>query len=112
MCYLATDLVTHFEEFKRFKNSIQACWIEISLTAVRLELVATCKYNCETGQIYLVNKTVLAPKETSFTLTGLVPGSQCEFTLKVVLNPASIDKGISVTYMVLPASKASSRKPV
>ena len=88
MFYLATALVTNFEEFKRFNNSIQARWIGISHTAMRLELVATCKYNCEAGQIYLVNKTVLAPKETSFTLTGLVPGSKCEFNLKAVLNPA------------------------
>ena len=75
---------------------------------MRLEIVATCKYDCENGQIYLVNETILAPKETSFTLTGLVPGSECEFTLKAVYNPASIDKGISATYMVLPTSKTSS----
>ena len=75
---------------------------------MKLEIVATCKYDCEKGQTYLLNETVLAPNETSFTLTGLVPGSLCEFTLKAVYNPASIDKGISVTYMVLPASKTSS----
>ena len=109
MClfYLATSLVTQFKEFKRFNNSIQARWKETVLLAIRMEIVATCKYDCENGQLYLVNKTVLAPNETSFTLTGLVPGSECEFTLRVVFNPASIDKGISVTYMVLPASKTS-----
>ena len=74
---------------------------------MRLEIVATCKYNCENGRIYLVNETVLPPNETSFTLTSLVPGSKCEFTLKAVYNPASMDKGISVIYMVLPASKTS-----
>ena len=110
MCllHLVTSLVTHFHGYKRFDNSIQVCWKKIGVTAVRLEIVATCKYDCENGHIYLVNKTVLAPKETSFTLTGLVPGSQCEFTLKAVYNPASMDKGISVTHMVLPASKTSS----
>ena len=75
---------------------------------MRLEIVATCKYACEIGGIYLVNKTALAPNETSFILAGLVPGSQCKFTLKAVYNPASIDRGISVTYTVLPASKTSS----
>ena len=109
MCflYLVTSFVTEFEEFKRFNNSIQASWKETVHPAMRLEIVATCKYNFENGRIYLVNKTVLAPNETSFTLTGLVPGSQCEFTLKAVFNPASSDKGINVTYMVLPASKRS-----
>ena len=109
MCllYLVTPLVTQFEEFIRFNNSIQACWRETVPPAIRLEIVATCKYDCENGRIYLVNKTVLAPNETSFTLTDLVPGSQCEFTLKAVFNPASIDKGLNVTYMVLPASKRS-----
>ena len=110
MCllYLATSLVTHFEEFKRFNNSIQACWKETVYPAMKVEIVATCKYNCDNGRIYLVNKNVLAPTETSFTLTDLVPGSQCSFTLKMVFNPASIDKGINVTYMVLPASKTCS----
>ena len=74
---------------------------------MRLEIVATCKYDCENGQIYLVNQTLLGPMETTFTLTDLAPGSECEFTFKAVFNPASIDKGISVTYMVLPASKTS-----
>ena len=111
MCllYLVTSLVTHFHEFKRFDNSIQIRWKKICVTAMRLEIVATCKYDCENGQIYLVNKTVLAPSETSFTLTGLVPGSQCQFTLKAVYNPASMDKGISLPCMVLPASKTFSR---
>ena len=72
---------------------------------MKLEITATCKYDCIDGQIYLSNKTVLAPNETSFTFTGLAPGSQCDFTLKAVYNPASIDDGITVTYMVLPASK-------
>ena len=72
---------------------------------MKLEITATCKYNCINGQIYFVNKTVLSPDETSFTFTGLAPGSQCDFTLKAVYNPASIDNGISVTYTVLPASK-------
>ena len=110
MCllYLATSLVTHFQAFKRLNNSIQACWRKTVFPAMKLEILATCKYDCENGRIYLVNKTVLAPKETSFTFTGLVPGSQCEFTLKAVYNPASMDNGINVTYMVLPASKTSS----
>ena len=108
LLYLATSLVTHFEDFKRFNNSIQACWRKTFYPALRLEIGATCKYNCKNGRVYLVNKTVLAPNQTSFTLTDLVPGSQCEFTLKAVYNPASIDKGISDTYMVLPASKTSS----
>ena len=108
LIYLGTSLVTHFEEFKRFNDSIQACWQEIYHPAMRLEIVATCRYACENGQIYFVKEAVLAPNEISFTFTHLVPGSQCEFTLKAVLNPASIDKGISVTYMVLPASKTSS----
>ena len=105
--YLATSLVTQFEEFKRLNNSIEARWKEVDHPAMRLEIVASCKYDCENGQIYLVNKTVLAPNEASFMLTGLVPGSQCEFILKAVYNPASLDKGINVTYMVLPASKIS-----
>ena len=110
MCllYLATSLVTRFEEFKRFNNSIQACWKKTDYPAMRLEVVAKCKHNCENGRIYHVNKTVLAPNETSFTLTGLVPGSLCKFTLKAVYNPANMEKGISVTYMALPASKTSS----
>ena len=114
MClpYLVTSLVTHFQGFKRFNNSIQAYWKETLYPAMSLEIVATCKYNCENAMTYLVNKTVLAPNETSFTLTGLVPGSLCEFTLKAVYNPASIDKGISVTYMVLPASKTFSHRHV
>ena len=111
MCliHLVTSLVTHFEEFRRFNDSIEACWQKISHPAMRLEIVATCKYDCNDGLIYLVNKTVLAPNETSFTLTGLVPGSMCGFTLKAVFNPASIDKGINVTYTVLPASKTFSQ---
>ena len=101
-------MLTDFEEFKRFNNSIQAFWRKTVYPSMRLEIVAICKYDCENGQMYLVNKTVLDPNETSFTLTGLVPGSKCEFTLKAVYNPASMDEGISVTYMVLPASKTSS----
>ena len=72
---------------------------------MKFEITATCKYGCINGQIYLINKTVLPPTETSFTFNGLAPGSQCDFTLKAVYNPASIDDGITVTYMALPASK-------
>ena len=103
--FLATRLVTAFEEFKRFNNSIQAFWKQTLHPAMRLEIVATCKYDCDNGRVYFVNTTVLVPNATSFTFTGLEPGSLCEFTLKAVFNPASLDKGISVTYMVLPASK-------
>ena len=112
MCLLrlVTSLVTRFEEFKHFTDSFQVCWRETVHPAMRLEIVATCKYDRENGPIYLVNKTVLDPKATSFTLSGLVPGSQCQFTLKAVYNPASfdLDKGISAIYMVLPKSKTSS----
>ena len=110
MCflYLVTSLVTRFEEFKCFENALCARWTEIVFLSLRLEIEAICKYDCENGRVYLVNKTVLAPYETSFTLTDLVPGSQCKFTLKAVFNPASIDKGISVTHRVLPSSKKSS----
>ena len=100
-------MVTEFEEFDRFKNFIQARWKEIIHPAIRLEIVTTCKYYCENGQIYLDKATFLAPEETFFALTNLEPGSKCEFTLKAVINPASVDNGISVTYMVLPASKSS-----
>ena len=105
---LATSLVTCFEEFSRFNNSIQVCWKKVNHSAPRLEIVASCKYDCKNGRVYLDKKTVLPPKETSITLTGLAPGSECQFTLKAVYNPASIDKGISETYMVLPASKTAS----
>ena len=98
-------MVTEFKEFQRFNNSIQACWKKIVHPPFKLEITATCKYDCTNDQIYLVNKTVLPPNETSFTFTGLVPGSVCDFTLKAVYNPASLDKGISATYMVLSASK-------
>ena len=91
--------------FNRFYGSIQARWNELYFPALKLEITATCKYECN-GVIYLVNKTVLPPNATSFTFTGLAPGSECDFTLKAVYNPASIDEGISVTYMVLPMSKS------
>ena len=116
MClfHLVTPLVTQFEDFKSFNDSTQACWRETVHPATRLEIVATCKHDCENGRIYLVNKTVLDPKATSFTLTGIMPGSQCQFTLKAVYNPASynLDKGISATYMVLPKSRTSSHMHV
>ena len=114
MCllYLATSLITDFKEFRRFNNSIQACWKETFRPAMRLEIVAICKYNCENGKKNLVKKVILAPSQTSFTFTDLAPGSKCQFTLKTVYNPASIDEGISVTYMVLPASKTSSHMHV
>ena len=105
--YLVTSMVTEFEEFKTFKNFIQARWKEILHPAMRLEIVATCKYDCENGRIYLGKTTFLAPDETFFALTGLEPGSRCEFTLKAVFNPASLDNGISATYTVLPASKSA-----
>ena len=98
-------MFTKFEEFKRFGNSIQAHWKKLAFPAMKLEITATCKYDCRNGQIYLVNKTILPPNETYFTFTGLVPGSQCNFKLKAVYNPASIDQGINVIYMVLPTSK-------
>ena len=79
---------------------------------MKLEITATCKYNCINSQIYFVNQTVLSPDETSFTFTGLAPGSQCDFTLKAVYNPASIDNGLSVTYTVLPTSKTLSFKHI
>ena len=64
-----------------------------------------CKYECN-DQTYLVNKTILPPNETCFTITGLAPGSQCDFTLKAVYNPANInDDGIHESYMTLPTSK-------
>ena len=109
MCspYLVTSMVTEFEEFKLLKNFIQARWKQILHPAMRLEILATCKYNCENGRIYLGKTTFLAPDETFFALTRLEPGSKCEFTLKAVFNPASIDNGISVAYMVLPASRSS-----
>ena len=94
--------------FHRFYKSIQASWSELYFPALKLEITATCKYECN-GAIYLVNKTVLPPNVTSFTFTGLAPGSECDFTLKAVYNPASIDEGISVTYMVLPLSKSLTR---
>ena len=100
-------MVTDFEEFKRFDNNIQARWREIVHPPMTQEIVAICKYvcDCSNAHIYLVNKAVLHPNETSYTFTGLAPGSQCDFTLRVVYNPASIDDGISVAYLVLPASK-------
>ena len=112
MCFflfLATSVVTGFENFKQFNNSFQLHWKRLTHPAIRLELVLTCKYQYENGQICtLKSMTVLNPEETFFTLPGLPPGSQVQFTLKAVYNPASLDKGISITYMVLPASKTPS----
>ena len=107
MFTVVTSLVTHFEEFKRFNNSIEAHWKELLHPAMRLEIEAICKYTCDcsSGHLYLVNKIILPPNETSYTFTGLAPGSHCDFTLKAVCNPASIDNGISIAYIVLPASK-------
>ena len=102
-----TSTVTRFEEFKRFDTSIQARWKEAWHPVMNYEIVTTCKYTCDcsNSHIYLVNKTIIPPNETSYTFTGLAPGSHCDFTLKAVYNPASIDHGISVAYIVLPASK-------
>ena len=110
--HLVTSLVTKFEEFNFFSKCIQARWKQILHPAMRLEIAATCKYACEGGRIYLAKKIFLARIETSFTLTDLAPGSLCEFTLKAVYNPASIDKGISVTSKVLPASMTASHTHV
>ena len=103
--YIVTSKVTVFRVFERFNNSIQARWKKCTYPAMRMEITATCMYNCINGRIYLVNKTVLPPNATSFTFTGLAPGTKCDFTLKAVYNPASIDDGISVTHIVLPSSK-------
>ena len=95
--------MTKFEEFHHFENSIRAQWKKPHYSPMKWEIIATCKYECN-DQIYLVNKTVLLPIETTLTFFGLASGSQCDFTLKAVYNPASIDEGISVPYMILPAS--------
>ena len=104
-CCAVTSWITSFLPFERFGNSIQANWKEPVHHPFKLVITVTCKYGCINGQIYLVRKNVLPPNQTSVTFTGLVPGSECDFTLKAVYNPASIDSGISVTYMILPASK-------
>ena len=107
--FLVTSLVTHFESFKLFKNSVQLHWKRLIRPAMRLELVMACKHQCENGQIYLFKTlTILDQKITFLSLPGLSPGSHFQFTLKAVYNPASLDKGISITFMVLPASKTSS----
>ena len=100
----ATSLMTSFQEFTRAERSIQACWKELIYPATKLELSILCKYDCS-DEICFPGKTVLSPYETSFTFTGLVPGSQCDFTLKTIYNQASIDDGIQVPYMILTESK-------
>ena len=98
-----TSLVTQYHEFKRFNNCIQAFWQKLQYPAMKIEINVKCIYS--NGEIYFTVKIILPPNETSFTFTGLQPGSQCEFILKAVYNPASLDNGISVSYMVLPARK-------
>ena len=99
--------MTSFNEFKRFPYCIQARWEQLSYPATEVVITATCKYmyGCRNSKVYLERKVILAPNQTSFTFTDLAPGSLCDFTLKAVYNPASLDNGISVPYMVLPASK-------
>lgn len=102
---IGTSYVTSFQEFKRFPNLIQARWKKLDYPAKKLVITATCKYDCSNSQIYLSRKELLTSNETTYTFTGLAHGSLCDFTLKAVYNPATLDKGITVTYLVLPASK-------
>ena len=107
--FLVTSLVTKFETFKQFQNSVHLHWKRLTHPAMRLEVIGTSKYQCQNGQVYLgKSMTVLDPEKTFLAFPGISPGSQFQFTLKAVYNPASLDKGISITYMVLPASKTSS----
>ena len=96
--------MTDFEEFKRFNNSLQAFWKIPTYIADHFQLSLQCKYVCK-NNYHLRDEVVLRSNVTSFTFSGLAPGIQCDFTLKAVYNPASIDGGIQVSYLTLPASK-------
>ena len=75
---------------------------------MKIVLAIQCKYFCS-SDYYHLDKTTLSSNDTSFTFTGLAPGTKCDFTLKAVYNPASIDDGIQATSMTLPASKTKGK---
>ena len=56
--------------------------------------------------IYLARKTILPPDQMSFLLDNIDPGTECNFVLKAVYNPASIDSGILTSCKTLPYSKS------
>ena len=109
--FSATAYMTKFKEFKRFNNSLQAFWKFPKYVPDHFQLSIQCKYICKRSYDFY-DKAVLPPSETTFTFSGLAPGSQCDFTLKAVYNPASIDHGIQVSYLTLPSSKIRLTKQV
>ena len=100
----ATARVTQFEGFKRLSNSLEAFWKLPYFPVHHFQLSLQCKYICKTDYDYY-NEVNLLGNITSFLFSGLAPGIQCDVTLKAVYNPASIDGGIHVSYVTLPASE-------
>ena len=100
----ATSLMTKFEGYTSSNDLIQAIWRKPVYLPTHFELSVKCRQECN-DEIYLSMKLILRPNTTTQTVSGLVPRSQCCFTLKAVYNPASIDKGIKRTFTNSPSGK-------
>ena len=96
--------MTQFEPFERLSSSLEAFWKSPIYPVDHFQLSLQCKYICKSDYHY--HKKVILPWfQTSFLFSGLAHGIQCDATLKAVYNPASIDGGIHVSYVTLPASE-------
>ena len=100
----ATATMTQFKGFERSSNSLEAFWKSPYFPVHHFQLSIQCKYICNKDYHY-DNEVILLGNITSFLFSGLAHGVQCDVTLKAVYNPASIDGGIHVSYVTLPASE-------
>ena len=101
----ATSRMTKFVYSNQSNTSIIVGWKEPEIAPEQFTVNARCKhlFNNET---YLTSEAFVPANETSFMLNDLVPETQCDFNLKAVYNPASIDNGICASVNTLPSSKA------
>ena len=96
--------MTKFELFQRSNTTIIVWWKKPAITPKQFAIYVRCKHLFNNGT-YLKSEALLPANKMHFMLNDLVPETQCDFILKAVYNPASIDNGILATCKTLESSK-------